>query len=334
MSASHGDSGAGEESRVAAWRTALMRIARAREVSLIVFIVIASTVFTLMTPHFLTMQNLLVVMSGLAMDAVIAVGMTICMVSGGIDLSVGSVFACSAIVLAKLISLGFPVWSAIILGMFVALLWGALTGALITRVGVNPLISSLGVMGMARGVVYVITSGRVISNLPKSFQNLGQGNLLGVPKLVWVALAAVIVGDFFTRRSRALRQVFYVGGNEKAASLSGISVDRVKMGVYMLIALLSGLAGIFETARFGSASSPMGTGKELTAISACVIGGASLSGGEGSVLGAFLGLILLGLVRDALILNDVSVYWQGLIEAAILVAAVAFDVLVRRRRGR
>jgi len=243
------------------------------------------------------------------------------------------VFACSGVVVAKLINAGWAVLPATAAAIVVGMAWGFVSGFLITKIGVNPLISTLGVMGMARGVVYVITSGRVISNLPESFKVWGQGDLAGVPKLIWVAVFVVLLGDFLTRRSRLLRQVFYVGGSEKAAKLSGINIARIKLGVYLFTGFLCGIAGVLETSRFGSASSLAGQGKELTAISACVIGGASLSGGEGSVLGAFLGLILLGLVRDGLILNDVSVYWQGLIQAVILVLAVAFDVWTRRRRG-
>lgn len=314
------------------WRQVMQALTGIREGSLILFIILASAALTLTNANFLTADNFLVILSGLAMDAVIAVGMTMVMISGGIDLSVGSVFACAGVVVASLINLGVPVGLAVLGAIVVSLAWGGLSGLLITRVGVNPLISTLGVMGMARGVVYVITSGKVISNLPDSFKVWGQGEILGIAKLIWVAVIIVLIGDFLARRSKVLRQLFYVGGSEKAARLSGININRVKMGVYMLIAVLCGIAGILETSRFGSASSLAGTGKELTAISACVIGGASLSGGEGSVIGSFLGLILLGLVRDGLILNDVSVYWQGLIQAIILVLAVAFDVWTRRRR--
>ena len=315
------------------WRRVIGAATGLREGSLIVFIVLISLALSLTNANFLTVDNFLVILSGLAMDAVIAVGMTLVMISGGIDLSVGSVFACAGVVLAKLVNLGAPWPFAVLAALVVSLGWGVLSGVLITRVGVNPLISTLGVMGMARGVVYVITTGQVISNLPDSFKVMGQGDVWGVPKLVWIAVVVVIIADFMARRSKSLRQLFYVGGSEKAARLSGINVNRSRMGVYMLIALLCGVAGVLETSRFGSASSLAGVGKELTAISACVIGGASLSGGEGSVVGAFLGLILLGLVGDGLILNDVSVYWQGLIRAIILVMAVAFDVWTRRRRA-
>jgi ribose transport system permease protein len=310
----------------------VQRVTRIREASLILFILVAALVLTLINPYFLTTENFLVILSGLAMDAVIAVGMTMALISGGFDLSVGSVFACSGVVVATLINAGFPVLVSVLIALLVGVAWGTVSGTLITKIGVNPLISTLGVMGMARGVVYVITSGRVISNLPQSFKMWGQGEVLGVAKLIWVAVIVVLIGDFLTRRSKVLRQLFYVGGSEKAARLSGININRVKMGVYMLTGLLCGIAGVLETARFGSASSLAGQGKELTAISACVIGGASLAGGEGSVIGSFLGLILLGLVRDGLVLNDVSVYWQGLIQAIILVLAVAFDVWTRRRR--
>jgi ribose transport system permease protein len=333
MSSSRETTVDGAKAEAPTWRRMIGTVTGIREGSLIVFIILASLVLTLTNANFLTVDNFLVILSGLAMDAVIAVGMTLVMISGGIDLSVGSVFACAGVVLAKLVNVGTPWPFAVLAALAVSLGWGLLSGVLITRVGVNPLISTLGVMGMARGVVYVITTGQVISNLPDSFKVMGQGDVWGVPKLVWIAVVVVIIGDFLARRSKSLRQLFYVGGSESAAKLSGINVNRVRLGVYVLIALLCGVAGILETSRFGSASSLAGVGKELTAISACVIGGASLSGGEGSVVGAFLGLILLGLVGDGLILNDVSVYWQGLIRAIILVLAVAFDVWTRRRRA-
>ncbi|MBM4430123.1 MAG: ABC transporter permease [Chloroflexi bacterium] len=174
----------GAQAKMPAWRAVLATIMRVREAALVAFILVVSVVLTLSTPHFLTMQNMRVILTGLALDAVIAVGMTMVLVSGGVDLSVGSVFACSGIVVAKLFNLGWPAWAAVLGAMLVALFWGSFTGFLITKVGINPLISTLGVMGMARGVVYVITSGRVIAGLPDSFQRIGQGTILGIPNVI------------------------------------------------------------------------------------------------------------------------------------------------------
>jgi ribose transport system permease protein len=154
-----------------------------------------------------------------------------------------------------------------------------------------------------------------------------------VPIIVFFGLATILVGDVLLRNSVFLRQVYYVGGNERAARLSGLPVDRIKFLVYLLSGLLAALAGVIAAARFGSGSPLAGTGMELRLIAAAVIGGASLAGGEGTILGALLGLILLALVSDALILLNVNVYWQQLVTGAILVAAVTFDVLARRRRG-
>lgn len=313
-------------------RGVLRRVASIREAALIVFILLVSLMLGVTTPNFVALSNIIVILTGLALDAVITVGMTVVMVSGGIDLSVGSVFACGAIVVAKLLNLGVPVLGAVAIAIVVSIAWGAFAGLLITKVEISPLIATLGTMGMARGVVYIITSGTVLANLPESFDSIGQNSILRVPSVIWLGLLVVIAGDFLLRRSMILRRFFYLGGNENAAKLSGLNINRLKMGAYILCAVLSGIAGIFAASRFGSAISPMGLGTELTAISACVIGGASMSGGEGSILGAFFGLVLLALVRDGLVLNDVSVYWQGLIQAAILVAAVSFDVLTRRRR--
>ncbi|MGA2642149.1 MAG: ABC transporter permease [Spirochaetia bacterium] len=325
-------SGQGMNRLLEALRWGFRKVALVREAALIVFLVLVSLLLGVTTPNFASLQNAIVILTGLALDAVITVGMLVVMVSGGIDLSVGSVYACSAIIVAKMLNFGLPVLPAILIAIVVAFAWGAISGLLVTKVGISPLIATLGTMGMARGIVYIVTSGRVLANLPDSFNLIGQSAMLKVPNVIWLGLLVVILGDFLLRRSRLLRKYFYLGGNENAAKLSGLNIDRLKMGAYILCALLSGIAGVFAASRFGSAISPMGTGAELTEISACVIGGASLSGGEGTVLGSFLGLVLLALVRDGLILNDVSVYWQGFIQAAILVVAVSFDVLTRRRR--
>jgi ribose transport system permease protein len=180
----------------------------------------------------------------------------------------------------------------------------------------------------------VIAKGRAVLNLPSSFTVIGQGRLLGIQYPIYVMLALVLLGEILVRNSRFFRQSYYVGGNEKAARLSGINVALVRVLNFCLVALLAGVAGLLITARFGSASVTVGSGEELRVITACIIGGASLAGGEGSVLGAFLGAFFMAFQSNALNLLGVDVYWQNLVTGALLIFAVVVDVLNERRKAR
>ena len=178
-----------------------------------------------------------------------------------------------------------------------------------------------------------LAKGRAVLNLPESFTVIGQGRLYGIQFPIFILLILVVSGDLLLRNSRFFRQSYYIGGNENAARLSGINVDLVKIFNYCLVAVLAGVAGLMLTARFGSSSLTVGTGIELRVITACIIGGASLSGGEGSVLGAFLGALFMGMLANALNLLGVDVYYQSFITGLILILAVVFDVLNERRKA-
>jgi ribose transport system permease protein len=184
-----------------------------------------------------------------------------------------------------------------------------------------------------RGLLLILAEGRAVLNLPKSFTVIGQGRLFGIQYPIFILLLLVIGGDLLLRNSRFFRQSYYIGENENAARLSGINVDLVKIFNYCLVAVLAGVAGLMITARFGSSSLTVGTGIELRVITACIIGGASLSGGEGSVLGAFLGALFMGMLANALNLLGVDVYYQSFITGLILILAVVFDVLNERRKA-
>jgi ribose transport system permease protein len=185
-----------------------------------------------------------------------------------------------------------------------------------------------------RGLLLVIAHGRAVLNLPAAFTVLGQGSIFGFQYPIFVMLAVVIVGDILLRNSRFFRQNYYIGGNEKAARLSGINVDFVKIMNYCIVALLAGVAGLLTTARFGTSSVTVGTGVELRVITATIIGGASLNGGEGSAFGAFLGALFMGALANSLNLLGVDSYWQNFITGLILIIAVLFDVINERRKNR
>lgn len=308
-----------------------------RETTVIITIIAISFILSLLTPHFLTKVNLSTTALGMAADGIIAVGMTIILITAGVDLSVGSVLGIAGVMAGGLyLNYGMNIWLASIIAMLVSLLCGVINGYFIGKVGLNPLITTLGMMGIARGGAYVMTQGSPLSmsGVPKSFTSIGGGNVLGIPTFVIIFIVIVVVCDYLLRRSPSLRKVFYTGSNEKAAILSGINTANVKMYVYVFCAFLSGLAGVLSLSRFNVATPNAGVGTDMRVISACVIGGASLSGGEGTVLGSVLGVILLNVINNGLILLNVSVYWQDLISGVILIGAVTIDYTSHQKKAR
>lgn len=304
-----------------------------REFVLLVVIGVFALVMAFLNPIFVTRLNIEAILLALSVEATIAVGMVILIISGGLDLSVGSTLALTGVVAGlAMTQMGLPVPLGIALGLIAALLVGLFNGLLIAKLKINPFITTLGTLMAVRGLVLVFASGRAVLNLPKGFNEIGQGRFFGVQYPIFIMLFVVIVGDLLLRNTRFFRQSYYVGGNERSARLSGINVDRVKIFNYCMVAFLAGVAGLMLTARFGAASVTVGDGVELRVITAAIIGGASLSGGEGSVLGAFLGALFMAMLANALNLLGVDVYWQNLITGMFLILAVVFDVLNERRR--
>ena len=304
-----------------------------RELALIGIILATALVMSQLSPYFLSGGNLRSVLVGLVPGAIMAVGMAVLLASGGFDLSVAAVMALCGTIAAWLTVQDVPVPMAILLTLLLGLLIGSGNGALVTFLGINPLIATLGTMSIARGLALVITEGYNISSLPDSFTQLGEQGPLKLPWMVWIMLALIILGDLALRRTRFLRQVYYIGGNERAARVSGIPVDGMRVFTYMLSGTLAALAGVLLAARLSTAVPTAGEGLELTVIAAAVIGGASLAGGEGSVLGAVLGIAFLSIISNALTLLSVSIFWQIVVTGVVLIVAVSIDVLLRRRRA-
>lgn len=304
-----------------------------RELNLIVIIIVVGAILAILTPHFLKESNLLTTAIGFSADGIIVVGMTIALVSGGFDLSVGSVMGLSGVAAAVFFTMGVNIWVACILALLIGVLCGLFNGLFIGKVGLNPFITTLAMQGIARGAAYVLTEGSPVSlsGVSPSFKLIGSGNILGLPIIVVIFIVIAIIGDFMLRKTEPLRKVFYTGSNEKAAILSGINTSNVKLGVYIIASSLAALAGILSIARFSVATPSAGTNAELRNISAAVIGGASLSGGEGTVFGSVLGVLLLNIINNGLVLLNVSVYWQNLINGLILIIAVTFDFLSHKK---
>ena len=304
-----------------------------RESILILVLLVGGAIMTAASPVFLTWPNLEAILLGLSVEGPIVIGMAILLVSGGLDLSVGSTLAFTGVVCGLFLVAGVPAVIAIVLSLVAAFAVGLVNGSLIARMKMNPFIITLGMMITIRGLLLIIARGRAVLNLPASFTVIGQGKLLGAvqyPIIVVVVLA--VVGDLLLRNTRFFRQNYYVGGREQAARLSGIKVDFIKIFNYCLVAVISGISGLMITARFGSSSLTVGSGIELRVLTAAIIGGASFNGGEGSVLGAVLGAVFMAMLANSLNLLGVDVYWQDLITGLMLILAVVFDTINEKRK--
>jgi ribose transport system permease protein len=306
-----------------------------RETGLIAIILVLFLVMSFASPYFLTWVNIRTMVMAFAVDGIVVVGMTILLISGGIDLSVGSVTALAMVVAGWLFLQGVDPWLASGMAIAICTAIGAGMGFFVTRVGLHHFIVTLAVMVIARGVCLLFTGGRPLGlyTLPPEFKFLGQGTIGPIPIVIIIFLVVVLVFDFLLRRTTAFRRVFYTGSNEKAAAYAGIRTKKVIFLTTTLCSMLCGVAGIIYMSRFGSAQPTFGVGMELNVIAAAVIGGASLNGGSGSVFGAILGTVLLSVVSSSLVLLDVSVYWQDIIRGTILLTAVTIDHYVTKHRG-
>lgn len=311
--------------------TLTRRLATMREAALLAMIALLVVTMSFASPYFLSVANFQAVIAGMVPTAIIVVGMTILLVSGSFDLSVGSVMALASTVVALLLLSGVSIPLAILAACLLGLAIGALNGLIVTGLGVNPLIATLGTMSMARGAALVFTEGFSLSSLPEAFAVFGKAQIAGLPLMAWIMLVIVLLGDIGLRRTRFLRQVYFIGGNERAAALSGIPVSRVRIVCFMLSGLLAAFAGILLASRLMSGTPTAGSALELQVLAAAVIGGASLRGGEGTVLGAFLGVVFVALISNAMTMLAVSIYWQMIVTGFVLIVAVAVDVLARRK---
>lgn len=278
------------------------------------------------TPHFLTVPNLINVGVQAATVAILAFGMTMVIVTAGIDLSVGAVAALGGMVSAYSFSqLGLPGWLTLIIGLFVGLLAGAISGLAIAYGRLPAFIATLAMMSIARGATLVISQGSPIPSAPAV--NFLGGSVAGIPMPIIAMVIAGLLCWFILSRTIIGRSMYAIGGNEEAARLSGIPVKKILVAVYALAGLWAGLAGLVMTGRLSSAQPQAGFGYELDAIAAVVIGGASLAGGTGKASGTLIGAILLAVIRNGLNILSVSSFWQQIVIGCVIAIAVGFDVL-------
>jgi ribose/xylose/arabinose/galactoside ABC-type transport system permease subunit len=283
--------------------------------------------------RFINEANLASVLLDAAQAGILTIGMTILMIGGAIDLSIGAVLTLAGVVAAVLVrEHSVDVAFAMGVALLVGAACGVVNGVIVTRLHINALIATLATMGIYRGIAQII-SGTGITTIGHGFAWIGQTELLGIQYPFWIMFGLVLVFTFLTNRSRFFRQFFFIGGNERAARLSGIQSDRVIFAGFVLVCVLAALSGLLTASRLDSAIISAGTGVELKVITAAVLGGAALKGGSGSIPGAFLGVIFIAMLQNALIISRVPVFYQQIVVGLVLIAAVSTEYL-QSRRGR
>lgn len=303
-----------------------------QQIALIVVCVVLAIGMQLNYPRFLSGANVEVMLINFVSEGIMALGMTIVMITGGIDISVAAVIQFSAIIVAMLLKAGLPLPVAIVLTLAVAALIGVFNATIINLFKVHPFIVTLGTLLTLRGVDLVITKGTTISGLPKAFTFIGQKDLGGIRVSLIIFVVLVLIIGYFLKNHRYLQQAYFIGGNRRSARMSGIKVERFIIFAFALNAMLAGVAGIIICSQYGAASVSYGQNAELRTIAATAIGGASLSGGTGSIFGTVLGVIFLAMIYNAFNMTGVNTYWQDVAIGTMLLAAVFLGEYLKRRR--
>ena len=283
------------------------------------------------SPNFLTAINLSSVVRQTAVINVMALGMTMIIVAGGIDLSVGSVLAFGGLMGTMALEKGVPIPAGVLIGVLTGMFWGFVNGVLITRLRINPFIVTLGTLGIVRGITLIVSNGLPVHNIPPAFAYLGEGTLAGVPFVLWILLVCAVAVHFVLEHTKLGRYAFAIGSNVDAAFYAGVPVAAVTIAVYALGGMLTGLAGMIEASRLMTGQPTAGQGYELQAIAAVVIGGGSLRGGEGTVVGTLIGAFIMGLLSNGSDLLGISPYLQQAIIGAVIILAVTVDEMRKRK---
>lgn len=314
-------------------RERIRPLSGSREIALLGVLTATSAFLALVRPEFLRGSNLISIGTGVTYDLPLAAGMTIVLIVGGVDLSVGAVLALSGVVTTLALQSGVPIPFALAGGSLVAAVFGAFNGLLVARFDLPPFIVTLGTMSLARGAAVLLTSGYMVSGLPASYLAIGRADWLGLPAPIWLVAALLVSMHLLLIRWRPLHDMFYVGQNREAARLCGLPVRHLTAAAYVVSALCAALAAVFMTSRLGMGYARFGELAELRAIAAAVLGGATFSGGSGSILGAALGVLLLAVILNAFVLLNFSIFWQSFATGGVLIVAIAVDAARRRWTG-
>lgn len=291
-------------------------------------------VLSLATPNFFKLQNFVNVFVQVSISAILAIGATFVVLMGGIDLSLGSMVAVTGVIAATFAHPGdYPVFVPVAMGILTGLLFGLFIGVTVAKGGVASFIVTLGVTTIARGIALIIAGGRPVSNLSHEFNSIGNGTLAGIPYSIIIMACVFVAALVVLTKTKFGRYVYAIGGNEEAARASGVKIDKMKILVYMLCSGMAGLAGTMQAARIEVGQPAIGVGYELDAIAAVVIGGTSLSGGVGTVVGTLIGALIIGFINNGLDLLNVSSFYQDVIKGLIIIGAVLLDVKTKRNRS-
>ena len=299
-----------------------------RQYGLLIVFGIICLIISLITPQFLTLSNLTIIVTQVSINALLAFGVTFVIITGGIDLSLGSIVAVTGVTSAMLAHPdSYPVLIPIVMGLLAGLLMGAFNGFIITKSKIAPFIVTLGTMTIGRGLALILSDGRPVSNLSESVNYLGSGTVFGIPILILIFILVFALCSIILSKTILGRHIYAIGGNEQAARASGINIDRVKLSVYSISGLLAGLAGILLASRITTGQPNAGAGFELDAIAAVVIGGTSTAGGRGTMTGTLIGVLLIGVINNGLDLLNVTSYYQQVVMGIIIIGAVIVDSL-------
>lgn len=296
----------------------------------LLFLIVA---LSLMSPYFLTPSNISNVLRQISTTSIVALGMTFVIIAGGIDLSVGNVVALCGVVSASFAHPGeYPLIVSILISMAIGLIIGLANGFIIAKAKIVPFIVTLGTFQICRGLAMTYTGGRPVGNISSEYKFIGQGLAWGIPVPILIFVFLTIVSAIILHKTKIGRYIYAVGGNELAARLSGINIFKIKLFVYSYIGLLTGISAIVLTARVSSGAPNAAQGYELDAISACVIGGTSMSGGRGSIWGTIVGALIIGVVNNGLDLLNVSSYTQSVVKGIIIITALLLDKLGQKSK--
>jgi len=308
------------------YKRCLRKIWGIKEFGIIAPTVLYAIFVQIINPVFFTPLNLANLLRQTGFILIPALGMTLVLIAAGIDLSVGSVMGLGGVVAGLcMVNMGLPIWFSIIITLLVGLLVGIVNGAVITRFNIPPMIMTLGMMYIARGIVYITTKGLPIYPIPKAFQAIEQSTFLGMPSIISICIVLGLIFHFMLTRTTFGRSIYAIGGNVDAAKLSGISTKKITVNVYAICGTMAALAGVLMSARLGSAQPSSGEGYEMNVIAACIIGGTSTFGGRGTILGTAIGALFMSMLSNSMTLMKIDVYYQKLVIGAVLVAAVILD---------
>lgn len=311
-----------------------INISKFRELGLLAFIILLSILVQIRNPSFLSLENINDLIKNTAILSILSVGMMLVIVTRGIDLSIGATLALSGMITALTVSAtpNLHPLLALILGTLIGIACGFILGLFVSKGGVLPIIATLGMMNVYRGLTYIVSGGKWVSanQMPASFKAIATSSVFGINVLIFIAIVIYIIAYYFINHTRTGRQIYAVGSNPESAKIIGINKDKILWLVYTVMGGLAGLAGVLWVSKFASAQGDTAAGYELSVIAACVLGGVSIAGGSGKISGIILGSVLLGILNNALPLINISAFWQMAIQGLIILFAVIVNVLVKR----